>query len=1616
MINGVYDLTKLVRESRKRSVPKLGVKRAPTLDEALDSDPLGLGTPLGSGVSQADLSRRKPGNPRPRANLRRMAEQTVAEIMAASESPENDRLRVTPGTLEHAMAQVDGQFPRLSSRDRETVKTYLANKGFSAGQISESDLATVISSVHEKGVGQLRELNRMLGNPSANAAAMARLGPADMGGVRFSNEGPKTAGEFFGQLLQAPSNLLNQIAPKITDLVGQAVPAMLERGPFAISGLGLVPSSLVPKPDVQPLREAFQPGWFEKDPEKVANQAKYINLPQYVLPGWGQVKALADIGAVGGQVIEQGSVNPIKEFVVGQAQPLIDAFNPKLPWEDRVLGGLNVMLLGMGVKHGLDKAAFNRSLSNSKGTKAATSALSMVGSVVPDWDVVGQMPVARELAKKLGVSTKDAVKIIRDTEQHVQAFYRENDAFLRAVKASSKDVGSTAALGAQTSLRGELRPNKPGERLPAVDEAKFEQRLLARKNQPKPDNDPLGLGQVVDIPPAAEAIKYPSNKGEVQEPPVSDDLSNGRQIGSEVEDGNRQQVLDNAKAGESLNVEPPGVKSGAPLPTTAKERVEAAAKRAKARKAATPVEESPIPEPIAPIAEGVRSTGRVRRIGNDDYHFPTLEHEAIYDKAQTEFKRDMRNLKLERIAKKDPDSQRDITLKLAIRQREWNDWQEQFWNETVSIESDRYFNEVFPDLGDKRIYEIAKDDFDVEPRMDARSKQRGGTKLPLGDLKRLGEDLAALAHRAFAKGTKQGGFVAETVKRWGQKFRAMANAAYRYVASSRFGNWVKRHAGSDLERLNAKYPTQRIFDYVPEHLRTGESPEAAQLPVKRVLRKLLLSDSEAAIHAREVLEKKLGRKLEGSELDLWAAFNQQSRLGHKIEDFVLNGIRDADGIAVSRGVNWFLKDMQKNGVDSRDWQSYMRAYRENEIAKRKGRHRNELPPERIAENLATIAHAEASPQAELYKKYRQEWWALSDAHLDLYEQYGLRPAGWAQSMREENAHYFPMDMVGTEEAATMRQINPQAHVSPGKVTPALGGRDYADAFGAMARKIETVIRDGELNQAVMPFLDEVSKHEDLSHLAREVKVKAPQPQESSSSKADPGLLRLFREELEAQGITGKAQDDKIRAILAKREQLLERPAESNSDPEILDDPFETLPELPREGDEPVVTFYDKGVARHFRIDPFVWDALRGGQPKAISKVQQAAKAFADIARGGTTKYNPFFALLFNPMIDLTSATVLHGMNPLRFAQGLRHTLAKVIGQETEAYRRAVDSNVFFNSKGARDFFEQRSRFASMSELEFKKEMAKYNVRGIRSVRDVASGISQAVEEATRLGFFEQQRKSYLKKGMPEREANRRASQDAADLFNFGDASEAGRALANNGVPYANISSQSLNSLAKGYRRNPKAFAFRVGMLITLPALIERQLYKDDREYQSFPEYVRYGAMTFRTGLLWGRPHEGSWVSLRLPSDLAAIGRAMPVLTMDAVEKDKTVGSAVKEELRVASDAFTPSMFPTWLSLFGQSLFFAGSGATSDLRFMNFRGYPASERQSNLARAKSYHKFWVQQADTLLGSLGRYVWKKYDWETYSKNVPPKYRMQRQEPSLFQRFRPQPDPRQLGVSSN
>lgn len=667
------------------------------------------------------------------------------------------------------------------------------------------------------------------------------------------------------------------------------------------------------------------------------------------------------------------------------------------------------------------------------------------------------------------------------------------------------------------------------------------------------------------------------------------------------------------------------------------------------------------------------------------------------------------------------------------------------------------------------------------------------------------------------------------------------------------------------------------------------------------IRQAMFDNTVAAEQAVRLLESASGEKakaLDKTAVDLHMQLSRMTRLNHLVEMSVEYGVVDADGKKIGSSVYDVIDKADALGLDLKDWMEFRAALRRLELEPRKmdgdpakfGPTIMATFDKRVREYLDRV-------DPDKVHELNQVWDSLIDAHLLLRERYGLERPGYAEEVRDANPHYWPMYTVGDLGTDVMRVISPQKGASPGDKTVRAKGQqsELVDGLSAMAMMIEKTIREGEKNQAFVPFFEAAQAEPLMEHV-----VRWATPEEVDSYRENPTTVNVV--------------------------------------------------ELRRDGH-----------SIHYMVDPLVWQAMRAYDPVVLSAVQRFLQGMSTAFKAGTTTHNPFFKMVHNPIMDLGSAIINHGLKPGYIWQGFAEARK---GYKSDLFRQWVTDLGSLDGQSTRDY-------------EFQKDLFD---RGIRNpklreisgawsrVQDIGSNfweklgeVGGFMESGTRLAMYLQETKSG--------KSRLAASQAGVDLMNFGRTGDLGKTLSAWGTPYAAIPGQAMLQLWTGFRKNPAKWAARAFFLATLPKLMEQYVYGDDPEYQALPDYQKDRGLLIKIG--------NQWMLLPFDNALSAPMLAMPRRFMMYAQQKMTLGAAFMGSSLAAADAYVPFPLPVAGKMGAETMIYAGTGGVIDARFGNVKamfdyskpGQQLTQKQQE-RKSENAYRFAKQQVGNLTGTAGR----------------------------------------------
>lgn len=380
----------------------------------------------------------------------------------------------------------------------------------------------------------------------------------------------------------------------------------------------------------------------------------------------------------------------------------------------------------------------------------------------------------------------------------------------------------------------------------------------------------------------------------------------------------------------------------------------------------------------------------------------------------------------------------------------------------------------------------------------------------------------------------------------------------------------------------------------------------------------------------------------------------------------------------------------------------------------------------------------------------------------------------------------------------------------------------------------------------------------------------------------------------------------------------------------------------------VIEYYENGKKKYIEVAQPIYEAMHQLNPIQVGwleKIFRVAGTPAKILRWGATTTPNF--IVRNFMKDQFTAFVQteKGMKttPLQTAKALFEIAGH--GDLYNQWQKSGGSGSGYydwSEEGSRKFLKELNNkdgrfWKAISWLEndalWKKAInlatspvmlpAKTYFKGVEKV-------SQAVEEATRLGAFMQAKKA----GLSDIEAGLASREATVDFARGGDASK----LINRFVPFFNVGMQSANKLYRTAKSNPSAFLFSSLATIAFPSIMITGYYlyaapeEERQRWLEIPDYVRdnnwcifqngelvtfpkpftvgYMGTIFEDILIWGydkdKPAAREWWELML----SAAGSFSPVQTLGSLLTP--VGQVAIESMTNYNFFQGRSIYPVWM--------------------------------------------------------------------------------------------------------
>lgn len=321
-------------------------------------------------------------------------------------------------------------------------------------------------------------------------------------------------------------------------------------------------------------------------------------------------------------------------------------------------------------------------------------------------------------------------------------------------------------------------------------------------------------------------------------------------------------------------------------------------------------------------------------------------------------------------------------------------------------------------------------------------------------------------------------------------------------------------------------------------------------------------------------------------------------------------------------------------------------------------------------------------------------------------------------------------------------------------------------------------------------------------------------------------------------------------------------------------------------------FFENGEITQFKIDEGVYKAFE------ISKIEDAInknkglkflttplEKITNFRRNLLTTYSIGFSMN-NPIKDLQEAVFNTKYSVPRFAMNYGKAL----------YEIATGGNLYkdylANGGGANTYFEYDKGLTRKREKSVFQNITNVITTPIKAI----NLLNEALEKAPRLA-------EYISTMQVTGNINEAMYNSAEITTNFKRGGDITKAFNRYGVNFLNASVQGMDKIwrnikgekgAKGYMQ----LATRATILSIAPALINALVYRDDKDYDDLPDYIKNGYWLFKTG-------EGKFARIpqgRVTSAIATIARGF----LEMGEGKTDVESALKNMLSNAIDNTAPN--------------------------------------------------------------------------------------------------------------
>ncbi|MFW6079336.1 MAG: LPD38 domain-containing protein, partial [Gemmatimonadota bacterium] len=363
------------------------------------------------------------------------------------------------------------------------------------------------------------------------------------------------------------------------------------------------------------------------------------------------------------------------------------------------------------------------------------------------------------------------------------------------------------------------------------------------------------------------------------------------------------------------------------------------------------------------------------------------------------------------------------------------------------------------------------------------------------------------------------------------------------------------------------------------------------------------------------------------------------------------------------------------------------------------------------------------------------------------------------------------------------------------------------------------------------------------------------------------VVRLSR--IEGMGALVEEIDAPMKAFRASIDEVMRQIPPGVLDEDIADDALPEFLMFFRPGDylneANTISVLSEGRRVWYKLDPELYKAIEGIDREHIPLLLRIAGAPSRTLRAGAT-LAPEFSLR-NPVRDQVMAFIQseYGYTPfVDLARGLGSMLRKdEYWQAFKAGGGARSSLVGLDRKSIRRAFQKAVREGGVPNV-------------VKNPLDALRALSEAMEDATRVGETRKALQRLRAEGVPEGEAVQRAAKAARevslDFARHGSKTGPIRWM----TAFWNAQVQGYDKLARTFKADPQGATTKALAMITLPSVFEYMVNRDDPEYFELPRWQRDLFWVFKVG--------GHWVRIPKPFELGIVFGTIPQRTLEWMDR------------------------------------------------------------------------------------------------------------------------------------